>query len=132
MKSLCFAIACLSGLGFTNGAIAQDPAYDSDKLKTLPRLSDAEWQELGSAGQQRSDGFEGTRQDDVTSTSQQGLTLIQASQSLTLESEVTAVFDYLVSQGQNEQGRVELRERYTFKIGPGNFDVTDYVIKRVE
>lgn len=121
----------LAGLLGT-AVLAQDKAYNTDQLKAAKRITADQWKQLQDASNARSQQFVSTTKGTMDYMSQQlGYTILKQNQSLNLTTEVLCVFDNVASAGQNNAGVVGTRNQKSFKLGPGKFEITNGVVKRL-
>ena len=111
---------------------AQDKTYSTDALKNLKKITADEWKAMGDKSAARSQQFKDVTAGENTAWAEKGYTVLKMNQTLNLTTEVNALFDYTVSGGQNAAGVTTVKKRTVFKIGPGNFEIKDGVIKRVK
>lgn len=111
---------------------AQDKTYSTDALKSLKKITSDEWKAMGDKSAARSQQFKDVTAGENTAWAEKGYTVLKMNQTLNLTAEVNALFDYTASAGQNATGVTTAKKRTVFKIGPGNFEIKDGVIKRVK
>lgn len=125
-----FIASCVALLFGTMRLVAQDPAYDTAMLKTAKRISQEEWKAMLDKSQGTVSGYAAAAASETSDMAQKGVRVLKNNETVQLQTEVTAVFEGVVSGGQSEGGPTA-RSRYTFKLGPGQFTIQDGVIKRV-
>ena len=128
------AFACIALLlSVLSGSMAaQDSAYNTDVLKSRKRITDAEWKQMQDNSAARLKQFDNTNAGDMSAWAQKGYTVLKMNQTLKLDVEVNALFESLAYSGQNAKGEAAVRKRNTFKIGPGQFEIKDGIIKRIQ
>ncbi len=109
---------------------AQDKTYSTDQLKKARKISQDEWKQMQDVSAGRSKQFYDANSGEMPVWADKGYTVLKANQTLNLPNEVTALFDYMVTGGQNTTGTALQRKRSAFKLGPGKFEIKDGVIKR--
>lgn len=112
--------------------LAQDKAYSTDALKTLKKITPEEWKSMQEKTTARNQQFLDATAWENKSFGEKGTTVLKTNQTLNLNNEVTAMFEYTATAGQNNTGTTTARKRMLFKIGPGNFEIKDGVITRVK
>lgn len=115
----------------TDVLFAQDKSYSTDALKVLKKITPDEWKSLQEKSAARNQQFKDVNAAENAAWAEKGFTVLKANQTLNLTAEVNALFDYIASSGQDNKGTTTTRKRTTFKLGPGNFEVKDGVIRRL-
>ncbi len=118
--------------GLTNRLMAQDVNYNTDDLKKMKKISADEWKKIRDDAVVKKQRYDGENASDLSLQTQKGRTIIKYDQTLDLKTEVDAVFDCMVSGGQSTAGVPEKRNRTSFRIGPGKYEIKSGIIKRVE
>lgn len=125
------AIAMISVTGLQN-LCAQDKMYSTDALKGLKKIASDEWKSMQDKSAARQQQFKDAATGENTAWTEKGYTVLKMNQTLNLTTEVNALFEYMATGGQNAAGVTTTRKRSTFKLGPGNFEIKEGVIKRVQ
>jgi L-ribulose-5-phosphate 3-epimerase UlaE len=112
--------------------LAQDKTYSTDVLKSQKKITADEWKSMTDMSAARSQQFKDVTAGENTAWAEKGYTVLKMNQTLNLTTEVNALFDYTASAGQNATGVTTVKKRTVFKIGPGNFEIKDGVIKRLK
>jgi hypothetical protein len=120
----------IASLAFGLSLQAQDKSYDTDQLKKAKRISQDEWKQMQDQSAARSKQFADVNSGELTAWTDKGYTVLKSNQTLNLPNDVTALFDYLVSGGQNATGTPTARKRAVFKMGPGKFEIKEGIITR--
>lgn len=127
-----FSAAAFMGLFMLSGIYAQDKAYNTDVLKAQKRITADEWKSMQDKSAARQQQFKDAATGENNAWAEKGYSVLKANQTLNLNTEVNALFESMTAGGQNNTGAVTTRKRTVFKIGPGNFEIKDGVIKRVK
>jgi hypothetical protein len=109
---------------------AQDKNFNTDQLKKARKISQDEWKQIQDQSAARSKQFMDANSGELPVWADKGYTVLKSNQTLNLPNEVTALFDYVTSGGQNTSGTSTQRKRSVFKLGPGKFEIKDGIIKR--
>ena len=110
---------------------AQDKTYNTDQLKKAKKISQDEWKQIQDQSAGRSRQFSDANSGEMPVWADKGYTVLKSNQTLNLPNEVTALFEYMVTGGQNTTGTTFQRKRAVIKMGPGKFEIKDGVIKRL-
>lgn len=110
---------------------AQDKSYSTDALKGMKKITAEEWKALQDRSAARQQQFKDAAAGENSAWADKGYSVLKMNQTINLTVEVNAVFDYMTSGGQNAAGASTPRKRNAFKLGPGNFEIKDGVIKRL-
>ncbi|KAB2878696.1 hypothetical protein F9K33_12095 [bacterium] len=116
----------------TQVLFAQDKSYNTDALKGLKKITPEEWKSMQDKSVARQQQFKDVNTGENTAWAEKGYTVLKMNQTINLNAEVNALFDFMASGGQNAAGATTTRKRNVFKLGPGNFEIKDGVIKRVK
>ncbi|MBL7996741.1 hypothetical protein JNM05_15350 [bacterium] len=127
-----FAAALLFFMVGTKVSIAQDKSYNSDALKGLKKITQEEWKSMQDKSAARQQQFKDVNAGENAAWAEKGYTVLKMNQTINLNVEVNALFDFMASGGQNAAGATTARKRNVFKLGPGNFEIKDGVISRVK
>ena len=133
MRTLVGSSAALFlGLFMLSGVFAQDKSYNTDILKAQKRITADEWKSMQDKSAARQQQFKDAATGENNAWAEKGYSVLKANQTLNLNTEVNALFESMTAAGQNNTGAAATRKRTVFKIGPGNFEIKDGVIKRVK
>lgn len=132
MKTIVSFYAVLFLCMMSASLFAQDKTYSTDVLKSQKKITADEWKAMTDKSAARSQQFKDVTAGENTAWAEKGYTVLKMNQTLNLTTEVNALFDYTASAGQNATGVTTVKKRTVFKIGPGNFEIKDGVIKRVK
>jgi L-ribulose-5-phosphate 3-epimerase UlaE len=115
-----------------SGVFAQDKSYNTDILKAQKRITADEWKSMQDKSAARQQQFKDAATGENNAWAEKGYSVLKANQTLNLNTEVNALFESMTAAGQNNTGAAATRKRTVFKIGPGNFEIKEGVIKRVK
>ncbi len=115
-----------------SGVNAQDKSYNTDDLKKMKRITADEWKRLKEDAGAKAQRYSSANASDVSLQATKGRIVIKANQTVDLKNETDVTFDYLFSAGQDAKGNPAVKNRHSFKIGPGKYEIKDGLIRRVE